>query len=1586
MPRIFISHSSKNTQYSNKINDWLDSNGFELSFLDYDKESGIPVGADWERVLYDEIERSQAIIIILTPDWQASKWCFSEYTQARALGKAIYPLIFASCDEQGISGAIQHLDLSNDSQEAYKQLLKELTTLALNTQEGFEWDKTRSPYPGMLSFEWDDAAIFFGRDDDTLRVIERLNARSTQGGSRLLALLGASGSGKSSLLKAGVLPRLGRDQHHWIILPIFRPKLRPVRELAITLATMLDQIGKVNDYYQQLMGTNLNVFLTEIADKLQQQARQFDTTILISVDQSEELFSTAETKEAAQFFNIITQLKHKESPWLCIFTLRSDFLGYLQNAEHLKTDFTEISLKPMPLSRIDQIIRGPAKVDGLKIDPELIAVATEDAKTQDALPLLAFALRQLYERFGDDGDLTLDEYQRLGNEKKDLNPLENAVSQAADDALQQSKPDEQTLKALREAFIPAMVRVNDQGEYVRRPANWEKLPPKALPLLEQLAKVRLLSIKQNRDSKIVEVSHEALLRKWPLLQTWLSEEHEFLVGKDQLERSLQDWQNCDSKDKKQALLQGLPLHRAQQWLLEHPNQLDDERGYIQASLKSASMRQWIVSGSIIIGLVIAAILGGIAYISDKEKKQQTAIAEERGRMSAANTYAARIGIVERNALKGDFPQAESDLKDLAMSPDVSGSFEWRYLWGISNRNDIAFDTGLATGVAFVDDRHIVFGNEGNHLVGLDIKSGQQVWEEEAHQWGVFKGVASLAYSRSTNEIATAGDGDSRIKIWDAKDGALKREFQLKGGWNRVVALQLHFSEDGKRLAALLNPDQRNKSGFSTLMYISWSVVVLDAATGSELATFNIDARSISLSPDGNLIAMGRGRTIEIYSVDSQESVSQIELQRDYAAALAFSPDSHHLAIGGEDITLWDVDKDQQITFFQGHSEPILDLAFSPSGAYLASASADGTSRLWDLGTLSEVDAMFGHRGAVTALDFSPDSQRLTTISADGQTRIWKVADLVNQWQANGSVISLSPDAETMAVWDDSWRIGRVVVNAATHELRLMDLVTGQEYAHKRFNGSLDFVQYSKDGHLLAVGDGYGFYLVDAKNLSLVVELKTNSSLGVFLPRTGDYVSVGEKDLIIVATSGESHKVELPDQITPPKAACHLDGNGVLVVADNLSVHLIDTVDWKLRARIVGGDKNNAIRSLLCSPTGGSIVVITENGAASLLDGATLEHQIYLGKDSSYLRWTPGAFAPNGEFLAMVRSDRSVDVWDLHKQEKFKLVGHTSAVNTIDYSPDGQRIATGGGDQFVRVWDASTGRQLLSLESDIGRILDVRFSLRGDTLISTHWQDEFRRVRLWHTPSDSLVNLTTLPVEDGRTLFSETNNFKSTSSATHSLTTKNLKRYTVRQALRETLESPSGNIVKAEEQLRAAVALDPEMTNDVEALIGRARNDFQFRIQEHAKVLVEEASDLIDGALEFDKAIQLLNRAISMSPKFQDAFFKRGLANYYSGDKKQARDDWKRTVELGPRDFFSSSVIEAPFANANFNLACMASLDASAEKEPGLQQLYVEEAAQYLKQASVGGKKNLLYHIENDSDLAFIRNAPQVNDLIEELRE
>ncbi|MBN9020986.1 MAG: toll/interleukin-1 receptor domain-containing protein, partial [Rhizobiales bacterium] len=577
MARVFISHSSRDREQAEEIFAWLKSRGFEQGFLDIDKHQGIPPGERWEQKLYDELDRAQAMILVLTRNWFDSKWCFAEFAQARSRGKAIFPLIFSPDGDQFVGEDLQKLNLVRDKEGGLDRLARRLTEVALMGQGGFDFPPGRAPYPGFLSFDEEDAAIYFGRDDDVRKLIQRADSRRIEGGRRCIFVLGESGTGKSSLLRAGLLPRLRKAKREWVVLSAFRPEDDPF----VGLARSLRAAGFETDA-ETLPATAPRL----VADALAEKHDAYHAGILVGLDQAEELFSRTAPARREEFLAYLSRMLAPGLPFVVVSTLRSDHFGEIQKAAGLDAEFEEFSLRPLPVERIGDIVRGPARVSGLDVEDGLVARIASDARSTDALPLVAFALRRIYDQFGDDGRLRLNEYESLRDAVAGLSPLETLVRDTASETIARARPTPAEIAALREAFVPGMVRINDEGGFVRQAAKWDELPEEAKRLLSALAgpSARLLVIREHEGSREVEVAHEALFRVWPLLAGWLEEEREFLIGRNRLERALYDWRALPEAERGKGLITGILLERAKTWLALHPGRFDaEESAFITAS-------------------------------------------------------------------------------------------------------------------------------------------------------------------------------------------------------------------------------------------------------------------------------------------------------------------------------------------------------------------------------------------------------------------------------------------------------------------------------------------------------------------------------------------------------------------------------------------------------------------------------------------------------------------------------------------------------------------------------------------------------------------------------------------------------------------------------------------------------------------------------------------------------------------------------------------------------------------------------------------------------------------------------------------
>jgi WD40 repeat protein len=603
MTRVFISHSSLDNESGVRLKEQLEELKFDV-FYDKDSDVGIQVGEDWEKRLIQELKACQAMVILQTENWLASRWCFAEFVLARSLGKKIFPVIDVKAGDSAniqIAPEIQSLDLRRDYKSGISQLERQLLTVGLGAQQGFTWDHKRPPYPGLAAFEEEDAAVYFGRDRETNRLIEELRRIKQVGGNRLLVILGASGSGKSSLLRAGVIPRLKRNSKEWIVLSPFRPGINPgikpgikpgfnrCIKLSVELAKAMNRAESWEMIYEDIksadqsacLHSHINGLLTDI----QVAASATEAQILLSIDQAEELFSGVIDEDLSLFYRILKNCLDGSLPMIGLMTLRSDFLNRLQLTEDQIGWFLSYPLGPFPNAHIGDIITGPASVAGIEVEDGLVRQAIKDAVTEDALPLLAFVLERLHARSSPNKRLILSIYQAMGNPAIGLSPIENAVNEVAEKALKGAS--DESIQALREAFIPDMVRINESGEYVRQPAEWQEMPALAWPLLEKLINERVLFSRLNEENsnRIVEVAHEALLRKWPLLVEWLSEEKEYLSWYQRLDQEYKDWDRAGRQaNDDETLLTGGKLKRARGWLEERPRLKQHLKLFIQTSI------------------------------------------------------------------------------------------------------------------------------------------------------------------------------------------------------------------------------------------------------------------------------------------------------------------------------------------------------------------------------------------------------------------------------------------------------------------------------------------------------------------------------------------------------------------------------------------------------------------------------------------------------------------------------------------------------------------------------------------------------------------------------------------------------------------------------------------------------------------------------------------------------------------------------------------------------------------------------------------------------------------------------------------
>jgi energy-coupling factor transporter ATP-binding protein EcfA2 len=410
---VFVSHSSRDRQATRQVSDGLRAAGFGALFVDFDPDLGIPGGRNWEQELYTRLRRADAMVFLASAASVASQWCFAEISLARSLGRPLIPVRLEPDVRMPLLDMVQWIDIA-DARSGFSRLVDGLRSAGLNPEQTFAWNPDRPPYPGLASFDGADAAVFFGRERETARLVELLQPTLRHGSGRFVAIVGPSGSGKSSLLRAGLLPRLTGRAGRWIPLPPLRPAERPVAQLARCLADAFADHGRpcAASELVAVLGRGPSG-LVQLARELAELGRSVDgqPDVLIVIDQAEELLTRCAPEEQRAFLALLGGALGENSPIWAVATLRSEFLSAAPERAGLAEIVDDtLVIEPLSRSRLAEVIAKPAWRAGLEFAPSLIERMVHETAGGDALPLLAYTLRELAERAGPDGRIDADDY------------------------------------------------------------------------------------------------------------------------------------------------------------------------------------------------------------------------------------------------------------------------------------------------------------------------------------------------------------------------------------------------------------------------------------------------------------------------------------------------------------------------------------------------------------------------------------------------------------------------------------------------------------------------------------------------------------------------------------------------------------------------------------------------------------------------------------------------------------------------------------------------------------------------------------------------------------------------------------------------------------------------------------------------------------------------------------------------------------------------------------------------------------------------------------------------------------------------
>ena len=1125
-----------------------------------------------------------------------------------------------------------------------------------------------NPYKGLQAFSEADTADFFGREALIDSLVTRLRAAQT--GSGFLALVGPSGSGKSSVVQAGILPRLRRGEipgsERWFITQM-NPATEPFLELeAALLRTSGKPIPELRALLREVKGG--------LAQSLEQILPDRTAKFVLVIDQFEELFTLVESETERKLFLqcLLQALEEPHSRLQLILTLRADFydrpLLYAGIGELLR-DHTEIVL-PLSIDGLQQAIVKPAERSGVYLEAGLLSMIVEDVHRQpSALPLLQHVLTELYNQ-RKDSLLTQDAYRTSGG-------VVGALARRADEIYEQL--DAKSQNAAQQIFLHLVTPGNGTTNTSRRVLRAELVSSEAekpliTSVLDAFGKHRLLTFDYDPASRspTVQIAHEAIIQVWERLQNWLIINRADLRQRQNLAVATDEW--IKAKHDPGFLATGSRLSQFE--ALPEKSTLilnEDEKHYVRDSI---ALRRRGVNRlrSLAVVLAIFSVVALILAVYALNQRAEAVVERDRADTEAQISRSRELAVTALTNQGGTDLSLLLSLEAL----DAADTFEAR--------------NSLLTTL-----------QSRPHLV--------------SYLHGHTDGVRTVVFSPDGHLLASGGR-DNQILLWDATSGqATGQTLSGHTGWINALA----FSPDGKTLASA--------SEDHTLRL--WDVAT-GAAIGQPLTGHTDAVRSVTFSPDGKTLASASAdSTIRFWDVATGAAIGQpLTGHTDVVWSVAFSPDGKTLASGSADQTLrlWDVATRQPIGDpLTGHQNWVLSVAFSPNGKTLASGSADNTIMLWDVSSRAPIGTpLTGDSGWVRSIAFSPDGTQLVSGSVDKTVRLWDVRDLSQATQLDVY------QGHTDAVWSVAFAPnGHLIASAsADKQILLWNTVSNQTFAKRLTTSSVPVVSLAitSTGTLLASAGGDRTSPADISLWTLPVSaapkvLSSTDRLVTSLAFSPDGQLLASGSLAggihlwNLQSASIQHEFLAPNSSTVYAVAFSPDGRLLAAATDAPNISVWDVASGALVWTLTG--HTDSIYTLAFSPDGQLLASGSRDNTIRLWNIASLKPAgaPLVGHTDSIISL---AFSPDGKMLASGSRDVTIRLWDVAsgQADGEALKGHSDWVTSLAFSPDGQLLASGSQDDTVRLWDVSTQQALgLPFTEHTGWVNSLVFSAKSRMLIT-----------------------------------------------------------------------------------------------------------------------------------------------------------------------------------------------------------------------------------------------------------------------------
>jgi WD40 repeat protein len=1149
------------------------------------------------------------------------------------------------------------------------------------------------PYRGLFPFREADAQFFFGRDIFTHKLVDTVQKQS------LVAVIGASGSGKSSVVFAGLIPNL-RQQGNWLI-ESFRPKTHPVDELAAVIVRLREpDKGKTQQDIdagdlarglrsrQVTAHTVLSRILSENEDK----------RLLLVVDQFEELYaSCSDVKERQLFLNQLLEAAELVQNFTLLLTLRADFLGYALSDRRFADALQNADLKlaPMNQQELQQAIAQPANKQGVRLEEGLAErILNAVADSPGNLPLLEFTLTQLWAK-QQNRQMTHAAYEAIGG-------VEKSLANHAEAEFDKFKPEEQ--QQAQQIFVQ-LVRPGEGTEDTRRLATRNEVGDNNWDLVKRLADARLVvtGLDETAGKETVEIVHETLIREWGRLYGWMESDRSFRTWQELLRSRMRQWENA-GKDEG-PLLRGVPLGQAENWLKLRREELSQaEQDFIQQSLalrdrdrKQKERRRKLTLFGLTGGFVVVSMLAMVAFwlrwTAEVEGSGVTAL---RNFESGAGEIEALVSAMEagQEVKKMVFWNSQCLQDCPTTSPLLALQ---KILDNIHQTNQInTYQRGINS-IRFLkkekQEEVIVAGGENGTVTWRNFQ-GKELKKPKLHN----NSIKSIDFSEDQTILAT-GATNGWVKLWNV---SIQQS-------PRLITSMHHKCVNGQQLGEYDRPKEDDKCSVNNVRFLPKSNLL--ATTGDDgkvkLWRFNgepvlkIDAhqgsiKSLNPNPDNiqQFATAGEDGLAKLWDINGTElatfkghECSVNDTKKCSVNSVWFYPKKKQVATAGDDGTarLWNL-AGEELAKFEAHQEGLETVRIRNDGL-IATSGSNGKVRLWNnfKGTLQA--EFLGHQGSVVSIRFNEQGDTLATAGKeDGTVRLWAVLGK-SLIKPKNPLIKLEGHEKAVA----SVRFnpeGNLLVTASDDDyIRLWNLEGKLIRQFKAGQGGVVTVRFSPDKakNLIVTGGQDG---------TIKLWTRTGESLKPQKPFEGHSQAIRsinfhpQEDKLVTAGDDGMAKVwdlkgnKLKEFLHEGKletARFSPDGKLLATVGEKGTALLWD-ISSKESKKLIG--HKGYVNTVGFSPKENKLATSGDDGTVRLWDYAgkqLKEFKTYEG------RVTQISFSRDGKLLATSSANYTTKLWNLSGQQVAEFRGHQGFVRSADFSPNGKFLATASKDKTVIVW-------------------------------------------------------------------------------------------------------------------------------------------------------------------------------------------------------------------------------------------------------------------------------------------------------------